>query len=50
MKTAASTRDQIDRWSIVIGVVIVGSSRSSNDGGENHGRLDVDRGGLFQVT
>ena len=50
MKTAASTRDQIDRWSIVIGVVVADSRWSSNDGGESHGRLDVDGGGLFQVT
>jgi hypothetical protein len=39
MKTVASTRDQIDGWSIVIGVVIAGSSWSCNDGGKSHGGL-----------
>jgi hypothetical protein len=39
MKTAASTRDQIVRWSIVIGVVVAGSSWCCNDGGEIHGGL-----------
>jgi hypothetical protein len=39
MKTSASTRGQIDGWSIVIEVVVAGSSWSCNDGGESHGGL-----------
>ena len=41
MKTAASTRDQIDGRSIVIWVVIAGSSWSCDDGGEGHDGLGV---------
>jgi hypothetical protein len=40
-KTAASTRDQIDGRSIVIWVVIAGSSWSCDDGGEGHDGLGV---------
>jgi len=38
---AASAHDQIDRWSIVIGVVVADLRWSSNDGGESHGELDM---------
>jgi hypothetical protein len=51
MKTVASTRDQIDGWSIVIGVVIAGSSQSRDDGGESYGGLGhINGDGFFQVT
>jgi len=38
MKTAASTRDQIDGSSIMIAVII---APLSNDGGESQGELDM---------
>jgi hypothetical protein len=38
MKTEASTRDQIDGSSIMIGVII---ASLSSDGGESHGELDM---------
>jgi hypothetical protein len=45
----ALTHDQIDGWSIVIGVAITGSRWSCNDGGESHGGLDVlMEAGLFE--
>jgi hypothetical protein len=48
---AASTRGQINGWSIVIGVVVVGSKWSCNDGGESHGRLDrLMEVAYFQIT
>ena len=50
MKTTASTHEQTDGRLVMIGMVIADSRRSSNDGGESHGRLDVDGGDLFQVT
>ena len=47
---SASTRDQIDGWLVMIGVVVADSRWSSNNGGESHGRLSVDVDSLFQVT
>ena len=47
---AASTGDQTHGRLVMIGVVVADSRWSSNDGGESHGRLDVDGGDLFQVT
>ena len=41
IKMAASARDQIDRWLIVIGVVVEDSRWSSNDGGESHKELGM---------
>jgi hypothetical protein len=38
MKMAVSTRDQIDRSSIMISVII---ASLSNDGGESHGELSM---------
>ena len=41
IKMAASAHDQIDRWLIMIGVIVEDSRWSSNDGGESHGGLGV---------
>jgi len=45
---AALTHDQSDGWLVMIGVVVADSRWSCNDGGESHGRLNVDGDGLFE--
>ena len=43
----ASTHNQTDEQLVMIGVVVVDLRWSCNDGGEGHGRLNVDGGGLI---